>query len=87
MHEGVCVGRKNTLSFFRGKQPKGQKTDWKMQEFIITNNIVNNNNAAQHNNNNPMQLDDWVICKIYQTTHNDRRLMEVISMILLQILK
>ena len=66
-HEGVCVGKKKTLSFFKGKQPSGQKTNWKMQEFIIINTTNNNNNNVAQPS---MRLDDWVICKIYQTTYD-----------------
>ena len=34
-HEGVVVGFRKSLVFYRGKPPKGDKTNWVMHEFRV----------------------------------------------------
>ena len=36
MHEGEQIGSKRQLVFYRGKNPKGVKTKWNMNEFTLT---------------------------------------------------
>ena len=36
MHEGEQIGGKRQLVFYRGKNPKGVKTQWNMNEFTLT---------------------------------------------------
>ncbi|KAL5840214.1 hypothetical protein ACOSQ4_012822 [Xanthoceras sorbifolium] len=59
-HQGVKVGSRNALVFYRGKPPNGAKTDWIMHEFTVENSRLTKRNGA-----NDMRLDDWVLCKIY----------------------
>ena len=35
--KGTLVGFKKNLVFYRGKPPKGQKTNWIMHEYILSN--------------------------------------------------
>ncbi|KAL3501317.1 hypothetical protein ACH5RR_035766 [Cinchona calisaya] len=55
------VGVRKTLVFYRGKPPKGFKTDWIMHEYRVKN-------AAPRVKRSPddMRLDDFVLCKIYK---------------------
>lgn len=36
-HNGVQVGSRKALVFYKGKPPKGEKTDWIMHEFRVEN--------------------------------------------------
>ncbi|KAL3369806.1 hypothetical protein AABB24_007034 [Solanum stoloniferum] len=57
------VGIKKALVFYRGKPPKGIKTDWIMHEYRLsesrTQPIITRPNGS-------MRLDDWVLCRIYK---------------------
>ncbi|KAL4277776.1 hypothetical protein GQ457_03G008720 [Hibiscus cannabinus] len=37
LSKGEEIGLKRSLVFFRGKSPKGEKTDWLMHEYLLTN--------------------------------------------------
>ncbi|KAI3452555.1 hypothetical protein Pfo_009219 [Paulownia fortunei] len=52
------VGMKKTLVFYRGKPPKGCRTDWIMHEYrlITATNSRQAKNLAQEN---------WVLCRIF----------------------
>lgn len=58
------IGVKKALVFYRGRPPKGLKTNWIMHEYRL---------AATPNTTKPiriressMRLDDWVLCRIYK---------------------
>ncbi|OEL25976.1 NAC transcription factor NAM-2 [Dichanthelium oligosanthes] len=70
------VGVKKALVFYRGKPPKGLKTNWIMHEYRLAD-------AASSTTNRPpppppppatagggkatsLRLDDWVLCRIYK---------------------
>nr|POF10815.1 nac transcription factor 32 [Quercus suber] len=57
--KGVIIGFKKTLSFMRGKPPKGEKTGWIMHEYKI------NAPTPTKRSENDMRLDDCVLCRIY----------------------
>ncbi|XP_042462115.1 NAC domain-containing protein 87-like [Zingiber officinale] len=50
---GVLVGMKKTLVFYRGRAPKGEKTNWVMHEYRLQDSSV----AF------PMK-EEWVVCRI-----------------------
>ncbi|KAK1610170.1 hypothetical protein QYE76_033843 [Lolium multiflorum] len=56
---GALVGMKKTLVFYRGRAPKGQKTQWVMHEFRLEGTF-----AYQFFSNNTTR-DEWVIAKIF----------------------
>ncbi|XWS29904.1 hypothetical protein CRYUN_Cryun24cG0070300 [Craigia yunnanensis] len=62
-HEGVEVGYRKALVFYRGKPPKGQKTDWMMHEYRLKDPPTKSTASIDD-----MRLDDWVLCKIYKKT-------------------
>lgn len=49
------VGMKKTLVFYRGKPPKGCRTDWIMHEYRL--------HTAADANNSPQE--NWVLCRIF----------------------
>uniref|UniRef100_A0ACD5ZRY4 Uncharacterized protein n=1 Tax=Avena sativa TaxID=4498 RepID=A0ACD5ZRY4_AVESA len=56
---GALVGMKKTLVFYRGRAPKGQKTQWVMHEFRLEGTF-----AYQFFSNNNTR-EEWVIAKIF----------------------
>ncbi|KAE8667646.1 ONAC010 protein [Hibiscus syriacus] len=56
-----CVGVKKALVFYRGRPPKGVKTDWIMHEYRLSD---SRNQISMQNGS--MRLDDWVLCRIYK---------------------
>ncbi|KAG8387967.1 hypothetical protein BUALT_Bualt02G0076200 [Buddleja alternifolia] len=51
----VLVGMKKTLVFYRGRAPKGEKTNWVMHEYRLENKIAFK----------PTK-EEWVVCRIFQ---------------------
>lgn len=58
------VGIKKALVFYKGRPPKGSKTDWIMHEYRLTE--TKHQPIKQHGS---MRLDDWVLCRIYKKRH------------------
>lgn len=62
IHSGSkYVGVKKALVFYKGKPPKGTKTDWIMHEYRLSD-----SRPSQVKQNGSMRLDDWVLCRIYK---------------------
>ncbi|KAF3431489.1 hypothetical protein FNV43_RR26220 [Rhamnella rubrinervis] len=55
------VGVKKSLVFYKGRPPKGLKTDWIMHEYRLSDSRRQPNKHA-----GSMRLDDWVLCRIYK---------------------
>lgn len=55
------IGVKKALVFYKGKPPKGIKTNWIMHEYRL----VDNNKPIKLKDSS-MRLDDWVLCRIYK---------------------
>lgn len=49
---GVLVGMKKTLVFYKGRAPKGEKTNWVMHEYRLEGNYFRSR-------------DDWVVVRIF----------------------
>ncbi|KAG6750735.1 hypothetical protein POTOM_045244 [Populus tomentosa] len=64
------IGVKKALVFYKGRPPKGVKTNWIMHEYRLadtpTCNNNNNNNKSMKPKDSSMRLDDWVLCRIYK---------------------
>ncbi|XP_022877703.1 NAC transcription factor 29-like [Olea europaea var. sylvestris] len=56
------VGVKKALVFYKGKPPKGIKTDWIMHEYRLNE----SRSYPTLKQNGSMRLDDWVLCRIYK---------------------
>ncbi|GAA0183165.1 DNA-binding transcription factor [Lithospermum erythrorhizon] len=61
------VGVKKALVFYRGKPPKGIKTDWIMHEYRLSE-----SRSLPNKHNGSMRLDDWVLCRIYLKKNSTR---------------
>ncbi|KAL2546744.1 NAC transcription factor 29 [Forsythia ovata] len=55
------VGIKKALVFYKGRPPKGVKTDWIMHEYRLSE-----SRSQPNKQNGSMRLDDWVLCRIYK---------------------
>ncbi|KAG4941467.1 hypothetical protein JHK84_045600 [Glycine max] len=71
------VGMKKTLVFYRGRAPKGEKTNWVMHEFRLDGKFACYNlpKAAK---------DEWVVCKVFHksnttTTDVNKRVLPIIN--------
>ncbi|KAL5767987.1 hypothetical protein ACOSQ2_014770 [Xanthoceras sorbifolium] len=64
------IGVKKALVFYKGRPPKGIKTNWIMHEYRLTENPNNFNvNRPMKPKDSSMRLDDWVLCRIYRKFH------------------
>ncbi|XP_044466425.1 NAC domain-containing protein 87 [Mangifera indica] len=57
--EGVLVGMKKTLVFYKGRAPKGQKSNWVMHEYRLEN-------------KHPFKSakEEWVVCRVFQKSNS-----------------
>ncbi|KAK9063599.1 hypothetical protein SSX86_017470 [Deinandra increscens subsp. villosa] len=63
------VGVKKALVFYKGRPPKGTKTDWIMHEYRL-----NGSGSQPTKRIGSMRLDDWVLCRIYKKKSVERPL-------------
>ncbi|XP_076889830.1 NAC domain-containing protein 2-like [Bidens hawaiensis] len=63
------VGIKKALVFYKGRPPKGTKTDWIMHEYRL-----NESKSQPTKKIGSMRLDDWVLCRIYKKKSVERPL-------------
>ncbi|KAL0363923.1 UNVERIFIED_CONTAM: NAC domain-containing protein 1 [Sesamum angustifolium] len=61
------VGIKKALVFYKGRPPKGVKTDWIMHEYRLSE-----SRSRPLKQNGSMRLDDWVLCRIYKKKNMGR---------------
>ncbi|WCJ24242.1 NAC domain containing protein 32 [Euphorbia peplus] len=70
----TTVGLKKSLVFYRGKPPRGDKTDWIMHEYKLMD-APKRKKLSQ----NDMKLDDCVLCKIRKKDKKDKSVKHTIS--------
>ncbi|OMO56204.1 No apical meristem (NAM) protein [Corchorus olitorius] len=71
IYEGAEVGYRKALVFYNGKPSAGKKTNWMMHEFRLKDPPALPK-SNPHNQNN-MQLDKWVLCKIYKKAEKNSK--------------
>ncbi|XP_059666634.1 NAC domain-containing protein 21/22-like isoform X2 [Cornus florida] len=54
---GTLVGMRKTLVFYRGRAPRGRKTDWVMHEFRLEGPLGPPNLSSTK--------EDWVLCRVF----------------------
>lgn len=72
----LVVGLKKTLVFYRGKAPRGSKTDWIMHEYRLVDGLAPDTALPKMNlNQSPsVPMENWVLCRIFlkrRSTKND----------------
>ncbi|TVU02101.1 hypothetical protein EJB05_52467, partial [Eragrostis curvula] len=60
--ESAAVGTRKTLVFYRGRAPKGRKTEWVMHEFRLTAPASQLQIPVTHQYG---LKDDWVLCRVF----------------------
>ncbi|KAF8037327.1 hypothetical protein BT93_B0288 [Corymbia citriodora subsp. variegata] len=61
------VGMKKTLVFYRGRAPKGEKTNWVMHEYRLDGKL--SLNYLPKNSKN-----EWVICRVFQKSSGGKKI-------------
>ncbi|KAG0581594.1 hypothetical protein KC19_4G263800 [Ceratodon purpureus] len=63
--QAQLVGMKKTLVFYRGRAPKGEKTNWIMHEYRLE--------GDGHSLPARANKDEWVVCRIFQKSGGGKR--------------
>ncbi|KAM7516763.1 hypothetical protein LguiA_006346 [Lonicera macranthoides] len=63
----TLVGMKKTLVFYKGRAPKGEKTNWVMHEFRLDGTCSLNYLSKSSKN-------EWVICRIFQKSSDGKKI-------------
>ncbi|EFJ20531.1 hypothetical protein SELMODRAFT_108667, partial [Selaginella moellendorffii] len=67
LSKGKKVGVKKALVFYKGKAPKGSKTNWIMHEYRLADSSAKAAAAIPAmRKKGSLRLDDWVLCRIYK---------------------
>ncbi|AES81824.1 putative transcription factor NAM family [Medicago truncatula] len=61
------IGVKKALVFYKGRPPKGSKTEWIMHEYRLHDSMISNSNHS-----GSMRLDEWVLCRVRQKMGSPR---------------
>ncbi|CAN8264790.1 unnamed protein product [Cochlearia groenlandica] len=62
----TLVGMKKTLVFYRGRAPKGQKTNWVMHEYRLEGKLSPHNLPKNAKS-------EWVICRVFQKSAGGKK--------------
>ncbi|KAM0953864.1 putative transcription factor NAM family [Dioscorea sansibarensis] len=67
----VNIGVKKALVFYKGRPPKGLKTNWIMHEYRLAEAQSNSQTyRPMRLRDSSMRLDDWVLCRIYKKSNH-----------------
>ncbi|KAJ0979145.1 hypothetical protein J5N97_014619 [Dioscorea zingiberensis] len=65
------IGVKKALVFYKGRPPKGLKTNWIMHEYRLAEAQTNSHTyRPMRLRDSSMRLDDWVLCRIYKKSNH-----------------
>lgn len=72
MHSGThtLVGMKKTLVFYKGRAPRGEKSNWIMHEYRLES------EGPSHYNGQPTHRsknDEWVVCRVFQKIAGNKK--------------
>eukprot|EP00250_Pteridium_aquilinum_P035499 c9517_g1_i1 orf=135-1217(+) len=73
-HTTQKVGVKKALVFYRGRPPKGIKTNWIMHEYRLTGEGCVPRSTMSFSSRKSLRLDDWVLCRIYKKNSHSARI-------------
>ncbi|KAJ0784318.1 putative transcription factor NAM family [Helianthus annuus] len=64
---GELVGMKKTLVFYKGRAPRGEKTNWVMHEFRLEGKF------SYYNMPTSSTQDEWVVCRVFHKSTGTQR--------------
>lgn len=67
VHTDRLIGMKKTLVFYRGRAPKGEKTNWVMHEYRLEGHL------SYHQLSKNCK-DEWVVCRIYHKNSGGKKI-------------
>ncbi|KAG6513060.1 hypothetical protein ZIOFF_023367 [Zingiber officinale] len=59
------LGMKKTLVFYKGRAPRGEKTNWVMHEYRLHSTLALNTNNIK---------DEWVVCRVFKKNPSGKKL-------------
>lgn len=65
---GVLIGMKKTLVFYKGRAPRGEKSNWVMHEYRLENKCPFRSSK-----------EDWVVCRVFQKSSAPKKLQQTPS--------
>ncbi|KAK7336236.1 hypothetical protein VNO77_16772 [Canavalia gladiata] len=74
MINGVKAASRKNLDYYTGSHKQGQKTNWKMQEYVLEEDATS---SGFKRDNDRIKLNEWVICKIYESNRSKQRNNEI----------
>ncbi|MCO5547824.1 hypothetical protein L7F22_001276 [Adiantum nelumboides] len=71
-HQHIKLGVKKALVFYKGRPPKGVKTNWIMHEYRLAPD-PSSSKPPSFSTRRSLRLDDWVLCRIYRKSSQASR--------------
>ncbi|XP_010260450.1 PREDICTED: NAC domain-containing protein 104-like [Nelumbo nucifera] len=65
------AGMKKLLVFYLGEAPEGDKTNWMMQEYRLSDSGSSSSRSSRKKGSSKRDLTAWVICRVYQRNDDD----------------
>ncbi|XP_031129979.1 NAC domain-containing protein 104-like [Ipomoea triloba] len=70
---GQKVGMKKYYAFYVGEPPEGDKTDWVMQEYRLSDYSASTSSRSSSRRNRHSKIDysKWVICRVFEGNYDN----------------
>ncbi|KAL0377211.1 UNVERIFIED_CONTAM: NAC domain-containing protein 43 [Sesamum calycinum] len=80
------IGMRKTLVFYKGRAPRGQKSDWIMHEYRLDDNtttttITHTNNHVCNAMGEGMQEEGWVVCRVFKKKNHSHKTLDTTPII------
>ncbi|PSS29196.1 NAC domain-containing protein [Actinidia chinensis var. chinensis] len=65
------VGMKKCYVFYIGEEPEGVKTNWIMQEYMLSESGSSSSRSSKRRGNPKVDYSKWVLCRVYEHDCDD----------------